>query len=140
MEAVCKADFDKRTKAHNDAEKALEQAKKEGKSTSGIAVPEVGYHDIYGVWFFGNLKEIIQQIGNERFGVDLGKMMHAFTDVEPKKIGDGIHNITVYGYCAVDKRRNAAENDCTFSLFSWWTNWPPYRPHFLLLNVPTLKH
>jgi hypothetical protein len=98
MEAVCKADFDKRTKTHNDAEKALEQAKKEGKSTSGIAVPEVGYHDIYGVWFFGNLKEIIQQIGNERFGVDLGKMMHAFTDVEPKKIGDGIHNITVYGY------------------------------------------
>lgn len=98
MEVICKADFDKRIKAHENAVKALEHAKKEGKPTSGIAVPEVGYHDIYGVWFFGQLKEIIGQIGTEQFGVDLGIMMHVFTDVEPKKIGDGLHDIAVYGY------------------------------------------
>lgn len=98
MEAVCKADFDKRIKAHKNAVKTLEQAKKEGKPTSGIVVPEVGYHDIYGVWFFGRLKEIIRLIGNEQFNVVLGKMMHAYVDVEPKKVDDGIHNITVYGY------------------------------------------
>jgi hypothetical protein len=90
MEAICKADFDKRVKAFNEAEKLLEQAKKEGKPTSGIIVPSIGYHDIYGVWFFGQLKEIIGQIGTDRFSVDLGKMMHVFTDVEPKNIGDGI--------------------------------------------------
>jgi len=97
MDAICKADFEKREKAHNAAVKAVEDAKKKGLSTNGIIIPEIGYHDIYGVWFFGNLKEIVRQIGTERFGVDLGKMMHVFTDVEPKKIDDGIHDITVYG-------------------------------------------
>lgn len=98
MEAICKADFDLRVKAYKVAEEALEQAKKEKKSTSGIIVPEIGFHDIYGVWFYGRLKVFIQQIGVERFGVDLGKMMHVYVDVEPKKISDGIHDIMVYGY------------------------------------------
>lgn len=98
MEAICKVDFDKREKAHKEAEKALEQAKKEGRPTGGIVVPEIGFYDIYGVWFFGRLKENIRQVGMERFGVDLTKMMHVFTDVEPKKISDGIHDISVYGY------------------------------------------
>ena len=98
MEAICKADFDIRVKAYKVAEEALEQAKKEKKSTSGIIVPEIGFHDIYGVWFYWRLKGFIQQIGVERFGVDLGKMMHVYVDFEPKKISDGIHEINVYGY------------------------------------------
>ena len=96
MDAICKADFAKREKAHKDAVKAVEDAKKKGLPTNGIIVPEIGYHDIYGVWFFGSLKEIIRQIGSERFEVDLGKSMHVFVDVEPKKICVGIHDILVY--------------------------------------------
>jgi len=98
MEAICKADFERRVKANKAAMGDLEQAKKDKKPTSGIIVPEVGFKDIYGVWFFGRLKEIILNIGTERFGVDLGKQMHVFVDVEPKKIEDGIHDITVYGH------------------------------------------
>ena len=98
MDAICKADFDDREKAHNAAVKAVEDAKKKGQPTNGIIVPEIGYHDIYGVWFFGKLKEIIQQIGTERFDVELGKMMHVFTDAEPKKINAGVYDITVYGH------------------------------------------
>jgi len=98
MEAICKADFERRVKANKAAMGALEQAKKDRKPTSGIIVPEVGFNDMYGVWFYGRLKEIIQHAGIERFGVDLGKQMHVFVDVEPKKINDGIHDITVYGH------------------------------------------
>lgn len=98
MEAICKADFDIRVKAYKVAEEALEQAKKEKKSTGGIIVPEIGFHDIYGVWFYGRLTAFIQQNGVERFGFDLRKMMHVYVDVEPKKISDGIHDIKVYGY------------------------------------------
>ena len=97
MEAICKPDFEIREKAHSDALKAVEDAQKKGLATNGIIVPEIGYHDIYGVWFFGRLKEIVRQIGSEKFGVELGKQMHVFTDVEPKKISDGIHDISIYG-------------------------------------------
>lgn len=98
MEAICKADFERRVKANKAAIGTLEQAKKDKKPTSGIIVPEVGFNEIYGVWFFGRLKEIIFNIGTERFGVNFGKQMHVFVDVEPNKIVDGIHNITVYGH------------------------------------------
>lgn len=96
MEAICKADFDNRVKAHSDAERILKEAKDKGKTISGIIVPEIGFYDIYGVWFFGGLKQIIRQISIEQFKVDLGKMMHVFIDVEPKNIDDGIHDVTVY--------------------------------------------
>ncbi len=98
MEAICKADFDRKVISYNDAIASLEQAKKAKKATSGIIVPDVGFHDIYGVWFFGRLKEIILRVGTETFGVDLGKQMHVFVDVEPKKISAGVHDITVYGH------------------------------------------
>jgi hypothetical protein len=75
MEAICKADFESRVKVHKGAEAALNKAKKGKISTSGIIVSEVGFYDIYGVWFFGRLIEIIQHVGTERFGVDLGKQM-----------------------------------------------------------------
>ena len=96
MEAICKPDFEKRVKANKAAEKAIEQAKKEGKPTSGIIIPDIAFHDIYGVWFFGQLKEIIRQIGKEQFGIDPGKMMHVFVDIDPDLINDGIHEIIVY--------------------------------------------
>jgi hypothetical protein len=98
MEAICKADFDIRVKEHSDSVKEVEDAKKKGHATNGIIVPEIGYHDIYGVWFFGKLKEIVKQIGITRYGIDLGKMMHVYVNVDPKKIDDGVHDITVYGY------------------------------------------
>ena len=104
MEAICKADFDRRMKAHNDAVNELEKAKKEKKPTTEIIIPEIVFHDIYGVWFFGQWQELIRQIGTERFGVELDKMMHVFVDVEPKKITDGIHDILVYGHqCRLHK-------------------------------------
>ncbi|GAM10477.1 hypothetical protein OR1_02766 [Geobacter sp. OR-1] len=59
---------------------------------------KVGYEDCYGIWFHGRLIEVIRQIGIERFKVDLGKQMHVFIDREPKKIADGIHELTVYGH------------------------------------------
>jgi len=61
----------------------------------GSHVNEVDFYEVYGVWFFGRLKEVIRGIGTERFAVDLGKQMHVFVDVEPKKIVDGLHEITV---------------------------------------------
>ena len=98
MNAICKADYDKRTAAYVEVVKALNRTMKNQMHTSGIIIPEVGYHDIYGVWFFGQLKGIIRQIGTERFGVELGNMMHAYVDAEPMKIGTGIYGITVYDH------------------------------------------
>ncbi|MBT0664513.1 hypothetical protein KI809_09395 [Geobacter pelophilus] len=63
----------------------------------GGVVPKIGFHDIYGVWFSGLFKEIIITIGKERFGIDLGNMMHVYVDVA-KTIADGVHDITVYGH------------------------------------------
>jgi hypothetical protein len=97
MEAICKPDFEKRVNANKAAEKAIEKAKKDGKPTSGMIALRIGFHDIYGVWYFGRLKEIIWTIGSEQFGVELGKTMHVFVDVDPEKISDGTHKITVYG-------------------------------------------
>jgi len=98
MEAICKTDFERRVNAYENVIAALVQAKKDKKATNGIIIPDVGYHDIYGVWFYGRLMEIIRQVGREKFGVDLGKQMHVFVDTEPNKIKDGIHEIVVYGH------------------------------------------
>lgn len=98
MEAICKADFDRRVKANKIAELLAEHDKKAGKPTNRIVIPEIGFHDIYGVWFFGRMKEIIRQIGTERFDVDLDKMMHVYVDVKPKDISEGIYDIMAYGY------------------------------------------
>ena len=104
MNAICKSDYDKRTAACDEAYRALNMAKRMNMPTNGIIIPKTEYHDIYGVWFFGELKGIIRQIGTERFGVELGNMMHAYVDVEPVKIGTGIHDITVYGHpCQLNK-------------------------------------
>jgi hypothetical protein len=98
MEAICKADFEKRVKANKEADKLRKKTEKDKKSTASIIVPEGGYHDLYGVWFFGRLKAIIQKIGMERFDADLEKTMHVFVDVDPKKISEGIHDIEIYGH------------------------------------------
>jgi hypothetical protein len=84
--------------SYDEVVKALNRTMKNHISTTGIIIPKVGYHDIYGVWFFGQLKGIIRQIGTERFGVELGNMMHVYVDLEPMKIGTGIHDITVYDH------------------------------------------
>ncbi len=98
MDAICKADYDARAKIAKEAEKKIEGLKLAGKPTEGIKIPSVGCHDIYGVWFFGALKNVVRIIAKERFHADLDKMMHVFTDSEPKKISDGIHDIKVYGH------------------------------------------
>jgi hypothetical protein len=87
MEAICKADYDKRIKAKEDSEK-------EAKS---VAVTQIGFHEIYGVWFFGKLCEVVRMVRLSRFGVDQEKTMHVFIDTEPGKIPDGIHDMTAYG-------------------------------------------
>ena len=91
MEAICKADYDKRVNEKDAAEKEAEKNR-------SIKVPQIGFHDIYGVWFFGSLCGVIRQVSLSRFGVDQEKMMHVFIDTEPAKIPDGIHDITVYGH------------------------------------------
>lgn len=61
-----------------------------------IVVPKVGFNDCYGIWFYGQLRQFICDIGRKQFDADLAKMPHAFIDVEPEKIADGIHGLTVY--------------------------------------------
>lgn len=90
MEAICKADYDKRVKAKEAAEKEVKQK-------PSVTVPPVGFHDSYGIWFSGNLCGVIHEIQLSKFGVDLEKWMHVFVDSAPGKIADGIHDITVYG-------------------------------------------
>ncbi len=98
MEAICKADFDKRVRVREEAEQAIELAKKNGKPTEGTVVPKVGFFDLYGVWFSGRLIEVIRQVGRKRFKVEHGDSMHVFVDVEPRQLGDGIHDIMVYDH------------------------------------------
>lgn len=98
MEAICKVDFDKREKAQKTAEKLLEDAKKTGKPTDRIVIPHNTFYDIYGVWFFSQLTNIIRQVATEQFNVELGRMMHVYLDVEAEKVADGIHEIIVYGH------------------------------------------
>jgi hypothetical protein len=98
MEAICKADFEKRVTAHEEMKKLRDKAEKEKKSTAGIIVPKVGFYDAYGIWFFGGLKEVIMQIEAERFGIDHNNKMHVFVDIEPDNICEGIHDIGVYGH------------------------------------------
>lgn len=90
MDAICKADYDNRVKAKEAAEKEVKQ-------NPAVKVPQVGFHDIYGAWFYGKLCAVIHQIQLSRFGVDQEKWMHVFVDIEPGKIADGIHEISVYG-------------------------------------------
>jgi hypothetical protein len=71
MEAICKADYDNRVKAKKDFDK-------EAKQNTSAKATQIGIHDI--------------------FGVDQEKMMHVFIDIEPDKIPDGIHDITVYSH------------------------------------------
>lgn len=97
MVAICKPDFDRRVKANKDAEKALEKAKQEKKSTKEIIVPAIGFHEVYGVWFFGQIKNVIMKIGVELFETNLDKTMHVFLDIEEKKLTDGVHDVMVYG-------------------------------------------
>lgn len=91
MEAICKADYDKRVKSKKDFEK-------EAKRNSSAAAPLVGFHDIYGVWFFGNLCAVIRQVHVSRFGINQQNMMHVFVDEQPGNIPDGIHSLTVYDH------------------------------------------
>lgn len=99
MDAICKPDYDKRVKANLEAEKAKKKASEaKSKEADKIVIPEIGYHDVYGVWFYGQLKEIILKVGAERFEANLDKTMHVFVDIEPKKISEGVHDILVYGH------------------------------------------
>lgn len=98
MEAICKADYEMRVRIHDEAMKAIENARKNGKSTDGMTAPPIGFYDFYGVWFSGELIEIVRQVGRKRFKVDLGDTMHVFVDVKPETIADGIHDIRVYGH------------------------------------------
>lgn len=123
MEAICKPDYLARLKAKTDAEATLKLRKQkleraqrqqklaekrgwkikpnqhieeEAKSSEG-AVPKIGFFDIYGVWFHGRLVEELQNISRERFSIPLGDQVHVYISVEPNKIADGIHDLTVYG-------------------------------------------
>jgi hypothetical protein len=128
MEAICMVDYDQRVAAKELAEKLKEKLKQErdeqerarrrakesGKKWritppesigSGddetdreVLVPTVGYHDYYGVWYFGLLTLTIREIARSRFAAGQPDMMHVFVDVEPKKIASGIHDIMVYGH------------------------------------------
>lgn len=96
MDAICKADYDLRMAAREKAEAELEEAARlRRKSTTQL--PVVGYHDFYDVRFSGQLCDIIRQIAQQTFQLDLGSMMHVFVDDPPSGIANGIHPLTVYG-------------------------------------------
>ena len=101
MEAICIAEFDQRTKARDQAEKAVKELKDKGNPHKHIVVPEVGYHDCYGLWFFSSLTDIIRQIAAEKFNEEIGRMMHVYLDLEPKKVADGLHPVGVYRGCCM---------------------------------------
>ncbi len=87
MEAICKSDFD-----------LLVAAKERAEKLKGSKIPKVGYHDCYGIWFLGEMVEIIRVVGLDKFEVNLEKTMHVFIDEDPQKITAGIHVIGVYGH------------------------------------------
>lgn len=91
MEAICKADYDKRVKAREEAERETERNRP-------ITVPRVGFHDCYGIWFFGSFCSAISRIQAKRFGVDREKWRHVFLDVDPGKLDNGIHEVTTHGH------------------------------------------
>lgn len=94
MEAICKADFDLRLIASI-------VAKRESGRTEILdepaGLPVDGYHDGDGIWFFGEMTDVIRIISWERFGVAIGKQMHVYLDSHPDSIPDGVHDISVYG-------------------------------------------
>ena len=95
---MCKSDYNAQVKAAKTAEKQIVELKKAGKPFSSIKFSPVAHHEYYGVWFFGQLEEIIRTVSREQFGIELSKQMHVFIDVDPKKkIEDGIHELSVYG-------------------------------------------
>lgn len=47
MEAICKADFEKRENARMDAELEVERLKKEGKPIDGVAIHRFAAHPIH---------------------------------------------------------------------------------------------
>lgn len=127
IEAICESDFAAQVQAKNRAEQELKRWKQiqeeaergrrkieDGRTTrcrepeptalkayeaaSEPIIPKIGFHDLYGVWFFGDLTTIVRQISIERFGVDLEKRMNVYVNVEPNSITEGIHPITVYGH------------------------------------------
>jgi len=101
MEAICKADYNQRVRINAHA--AREQMLRKGEEKK-VTVPTVGFNDIYGVWFFGKLADCIRRTALERFGVTLETQMHVYVDSEPNTIGDGIHEVQVYGhYCKLYK-------------------------------------
>ncbi|MHC1697587.1 MAG: hypothetical protein AB9919_05900 [Geobacteraceae bacterium] len=95
MEAICKADYDQRVRSTEQAKQ--EQMLRKGDAKK-VTIPAVGFNDIYGVWFFGKLADCVRRIALERFGVALDTKMHVYVNSEPSKIGDGIHEIQVYGH------------------------------------------
>lgn len=101
MDAICKADYDRRVEARSKAERERERKKKEGATAAAVGaikVPEVGYHDIYGVWFHGKIEEVIVKLGRECFSEDLRPLMHVYVSLKPEKIADGTHDLSVYDY------------------------------------------
>ncbi|OGR29069.1 MAG: hypothetical protein A2091_01875 [Desulfuromonadales bacterium GWD2_61_12] len=123
MEAICKPDYMARLKAKADAETALRRRKQkleraqqrqqlaekrgwkiklnehiEEEAKGGeVSVPEIDFYDIYEVWFHGRLVEELQFISRTRFGAPIGDQVHVYLSIEPKKIADGTHDLTVYG-------------------------------------------
>ncbi len=93
MEAICKVDYEKRIKVYNEAKHDKKK----------VNVPEIGFYDVYGVWFSGKLIDYIRKVAREEFLTEIGDSMHVYVSIDPnpsgesKGITDGIHNILVYG-------------------------------------------
>ena len=77
---------------------AKDNSEEEDKPEQEFIVPIIGFHDVYGVWFFGHLTDVVREIVKNRFQMELHKMMHVYVDIEPQKLHDGIHDISVYGH------------------------------------------
>ena len=93
---------------HNRLENSSVSLLEKSRPVKEIIVPTIGFHDFYGVWFYGHLTKNILQIIKERFEnelkmmkyvaeIRLENMMHVYIDVNPKMLKDGIYEVSVYG-------------------------------------------
>jgi hypothetical protein len=62
------------------------------------AVRKVGYFDAEGVLFSGKITRVITEFSREVFDVSLKIKMHAYIDMNPGQIRNGVHDVSVYGH------------------------------------------
>lgn len=96
MDAICWTDWTPRIETLQSIETENKRRQKKGEKL--LAIPNIGYFDCYGIWFLGDVVDKINILSVKKFGGALGTRTHVYLSVKPDKVGDGIHDLTAYGY------------------------------------------